>query len=410
MKPVQKVELPEKRTGFRVAALIICIVIALASVAYGVSNFVGKKEGWVKIIPEATDEKHFANDLVFEYEFGKQGKSPAAEYRQLSSRYTELSVRAYKVFSSSEEFASSNNVYYLNRHVNEDVLVDPVLYDALALLKKYNCDLIYLGPVYEQYAGLFSCTEDYEASDFDPAYNNDIADYFKELLGYVNDRNAVSIEFSDDKHIRLNVSDAYLSFAEREGVKNFIDFFWLQNAFAVDYIADKLIADGYTHGVITSFDGFSRNLGEVGIPLASNIFDRMSKSKNAVARMEHKIPINTVYLRDYARTEQDGFHYYKYANGETRASYIDINDGRSKAAVSDFVAYSSEYGCAEIALRIADIYIKDEFDPSAAETLKNRGVNCVYCIDRVIYYSGADSVSLSLYPDNPLNYTLQPIN
>ncbi|MCD8014832.1 MAG: hypothetical protein LUG99_16995 [Lachnospiraceae bacterium] len=61
----------------------------------------------------------------------------------------------------------------------------------------------------------------------------------------------------------LFVSDDHLAYAEETGFLSYIDFFWMKNAFIIDYLTDTLIEKGYTQGASSSYDGFDRNLPTV---------------------------------------------------------------------------------------------------------------------------------------------------
>ena len=47
--------------------------------------------------------------------------------------YTDSIVKAYKMFSMDESFEGITNVYDLNRHPNETMVVDDALYHAFAV-------------------------------------------------------------------------------------------------------------------------------------------------------------------------------------------------------------------------------------------------------------------------------------
>ena len=75
-----------------------------------------------------------------------------------------------------------------------------------------------------------------------------------------------------DNKVCLNVSDEYLAFLQENGVDSLIDFGWLKNAFVVDYLAEVMIARGYTLGAITSYDGYTRNFDSLNTEYAFNVF------------------------------------------------------------------------------------------------------------------------------------------
>lgn len=61
--------------------------------------------------------------------------------------------------------------------------------------------------------------------------------------------------------MRLEVSEEYQNWMAENGYETYLDFYWMKNAFIVDYLADLMIENGYIRGAISSYDGFNRNLG-----------------------------------------------------------------------------------------------------------------------------------------------------
>ena len=76
--------------------------------------------------------------------------------KALTLLYTDSIVKAYKMFSMDESFEGITNVYDLNRHPNETMVVDDALYHAFELIAETGNRAIYLAPVYTEYDNLFS--------------------------------------------------------------------------------------------------------------------------------------------------------------------------------------------------------------------------------------------------------------
>ena len=75
--------------------------------------------------------------------------------KALTLLYTDSIVKAYKIFSSDESFEGITNVYDLNQHPNETMVVDDALYHAFELIAETENRAIYLAPVYTEYDNLF---------------------------------------------------------------------------------------------------------------------------------------------------------------------------------------------------------------------------------------------------------------
>ena len=76
--------------------------------------------------------------------------------------------------------------------------------------------------------------------------------------------------------VRINFDsmfpDEYADFASQNDIGEYPDFFWLKNAFIVDYIAEHLAENSYIHGTITTYDGYTRHLGGAGMAPVNGIF------------------------------------------------------------------------------------------------------------------------------------------
>ncbi len=401
---VDRVELSEKHLHLRIACAILLVVLAAVLISRAVAGIFANPGGWTTIEPELSAENNGSQELLLQYELGRDGSNPAIEQKKLAKLYANACGEAYQLFSSTKEFPEQHNIWYLNQHPNETVTVEEPLYEAFALLEKYQSRYLYFAPIYEQYRGLFSCVSDVEAEEFDPYVNGDASDFVQETLPYVQDSAQVSLELLGENSVRLHVSDAYLQFAQEKGITEFLDFFWLQNAFTVDYVAQSLIEAGFTHGVIASYDGFSRHLGDVEVPLSVNLFDWSDGQQRIAARMPHPNGVNLVTMRSHPMQELDVLHYYTWENGTVRTPYIDETDGKCKAALSSLTGYSSQHGCAEIALQIYGAYTAEQPAWPVLQAAVEQGTDVVFCQDKTVYHSAAELPLADLYDANETVY------
>lgn len=406
-KPVQRITLSEEHIGLRIAAAVLCVLIAVGAIGYAVYHLVATESGWTIIEPEVTAEKNGCQEFVLQYELGRSGAAAGPQQRALAKAYTAANGEAYRLFST-DRFDELHNVGYLNDHPNEVVTVDKALYDAFALLEEHGSRYIYLAPVYERYDALFFCTEDHEAEDFDPMVNEGVRAFIREVLPYTKEE--ISLELLGEGKVRLNVSDAYLKYAEEQELGKFLDFFWLRNAFIADYTAEALEAEGYTNGVLSSYDGFTRHLGDVSIPLSFNILDNEDGANYAAAVMAHENGVNLVYLRDHPMGDLDVLHYYTWADGQIRGPYVDTEDGVSKSAVSDLVAYGKDKSCAQLALAAHDVFAADRLEPERISEAAKEGVDLIFAHDRVVYHTDPDVELTNAYKDDEVSYRIEAIN
>lgn len=401
---VERVELSEKHLYLRIICAVLLVVLAAALISRAVAGVFANPGGWTTIEPELSAENNSSLELMLQYELGREGNNPAIEQKKLAKLYTKACGEAYQLFSSTKEFPEQHNLWYLNQNPNEIVTVEPSLYAAFALLEQYQSRYLYFAPIYEQYRGLFSCISDTEAEDFDPYSNADADAFVQNTLQYVQDPAQISLELLGENRVCLHVSDDYLLYAKEKEITEFVDFFWLENAFTVDYVAQVLMDAGFTHGVVASYDGFSRHLGDVETPLSINIFDWSGDQWRIAARMPHPNGVNLVTMRSHPMQELDVLHYYAWANGEVRTPYIDETDGKCKAALSSLTGYSSQHGCAEIALQIYGAYTANQPVLPVLQAAVEQGTDVVFCEEKTVYHSDAELPLADLYSNDGTVY------
>ncbi len=391
VRPVEKVEISEKHIGRRLIAAAVFLLIGAGALAYFFVNLVRGDTGWTEI-EVSTSELNCGGDFTFLYEVGAGGGSALQEKRAVTAAYTEAAEKAFWMFENvraesgdDTTAAAVGSVRFLNDHPNETVTVDEPLYEAFAKLEAAGGRWLYLPAVYEVYGNLFASGSDQQAEEFDPRANDEVAAYFGEVLTYANNPAAVNLELLGSGQVRLNVSQEYLAFAAENEIDSFIDFYWMKNAFIVDYLAETMSAAGFTHGSISSFDGFVRNLDGRDGSYSFNVYDREvtgAESSGAedqilqLAVLQYYGPASLVYLHDYAMNSQDRQHYYRMSGGEMRTAYIDPQDGLCRNSISSLVSYSYDdsAGCADILLSMLPVYIADKFDADAVEALaESRG-------------------------------------
>ena len=401
-KPVEKVELSEKHIGLRVILAVLLLFLGAGCFAYAISSLFSGSDGWCRIDSNAT-EYHCGEDFTFLYCLGQGDLSSTTEKKAITALYSDATALAFQQFTNDVEYEGVHNVYDINRHPNQELEVDPLLYNAFALVAEYGDRSIYLAPIYAQYDDLFYCTDDSQAVDFDPRLSEEVAASYAGIAAFAGDREAVDVELLGDNRIRLKVSQEYLDYARENGIDSFIDFFWLKNAFIADYIAEVMISNGYTRGSISSCDGFIRNLDGSGELYTLDITDRVGQVLYTAGQMAYSGPAGIVTLRDTGTEE----YRYIFSNGEIRTPYLDVRDGFCKSAVSQLTCYSQEAGCGEILLQMIPVYIADSLQTEALTRLAQGGIYSVYCQDSKIRYNDPALILTSLYDGEDARYTAE---
>ena len=406
LRPVERIELSGDHTARRVVLAAAFLALGVILIAYTVMRMLLPESEWVYIEADSSAEMNCSSEFVFLYHLNGEGFAARTEQRNVSELYTQLCVNAFSVFHNQLEVEGVNNLYAINRAPNEELTVDSALYEAFSVMERSGSRLLYLGPVYERYAGTFHCGEDSQLADFDPWSSADVAKEYLAYTEFANDPEAVRLELLGDNRVRLSVSREYLDYARQEGIECFIDFAWMRNAFIADYLARELTARGYGRGALTSYDGFARCMDDSGEEYSLHLYDRQGQSVYSAAEMHYQGPMSIVNLRDYPVNDLDAGRFYRTDTGEMRTPYVDPSDGMSRNAVPSLTCYAAGKGCGEILLEAAPAYIAEEFRKDVLAQLALEGIESIYCENGVIYPSDSQVELTQLYEDENVRYSI----
>ncbi|MCD7785535.1 MAG: hypothetical protein LUH18_08195 [Oscillospiraceae bacterium] len=394
LKPPQNIEVSSRYVGLRIAAVVILILIAATAFVYGFNSLFSASTGWQEIEADSSDY-NCAEELTFMYNIGSsEGDSATVERKAIIRLYSESCETAFQLLTPDVEVENLNNVWYINNHPNEEIVVDEFLYSALETMVEEGGRLLYIAPIYSEYQGIFFSNEDWEAEEFDPYLSESEAEYFAEVLEFTSSDEHVSLELLGNNTVILHVSDEYLEYASEMETDGFIDFSWTTNAFIVDYIADLMTENGYTQGIVASYDGFARNLGGYDVIFSYTLYSRQDLTIYSAAELLYDGARSIVYAHDYSLADLDYQRYYTYESGEIRNPYIDPEDGLCKAATADLVLYSEGATCVDLMLELINVYIADDLDESELEALTSDGTYAIYYDGFTIMHT-EDDVMLS---------------
>lgn len=355
------------------------LLIGAGALAYGVLKLLTPDSGWQTVQAGASEGPTCGEEFVFLYELGAGELPAAAENKAVNLIYTDACRKAFQLFHTMEGFEGVVNLYEINQRPNEALEVDQALYDALAAVQAAGDRTIYLGPVYARYGDLFYCTDDSQLVDFDPFLSEEVREEYAAIAAYASDPQAIDVELLENSQIRLRVSEEYLAYAREEGIQRFLDFGWMKNAFVTDYLADCLMEAGFTHGSISSVDGFARCLdgreGTYSLELPDWWEDRLIQA----GTLEYQGPMSLVSLRSFPSVAGDEQRYYRLKNGEIRTQYLDPKDGVCKLDTGSVTCCSRSHSCAELAMRIGRSRISDGFRIDLEQELAQEGAVIVQC-------------------------------
>ena len=398
-KPVQEIVLPDKIKRSRWILFILVLAIALTAFTVALTGLLSKDPGWRTVEIKRSEADTCAGDFVFQYKLGRNG---TAEYKKVQQIYSDAAEYMEGVFSLSSSALVPGNLYAVNHHPGEAVEVDPVLYRAFETMERHGSRAAFLAPVYAEYENLFQSTDDWMAESFDPDKNPDQAAYFEELLSFLGDPAHIRVELLGGSQVKLLVSDEYKAYAEQTGIEDFIDFYWMKNAFILDYFLDVFQKEGFTHGFLTSREGFSVSLGDVGEAFTTPVFDWQADAVYTAGNLSYEGVFHVVPFHDYTTRDAVGDRFYVLADGSTYTPYIDPADGRCKGSLHDLLICSRDTSTADLLLMACPLFIADQWNEAlAAELAQQEGL--VYCKDRTLYHSG-DAAIVGLFSVNDIQY------
>ena len=386
---LEKIELSQKNIKLRWVATIAFFAVGAASLAYSLHSYLAPETGWEQIEISGSYGETCADQFLLMYNLGSGEESPTAEKKAVTGIYTEACEEAYRLFHSSAEYDGVGNLAAVNASPNLEVTVDPALYGVLERLENHGIRSHYLGPAYEIYNGIFGCAEDYQTADYDPLQNPGLKTAFSEIAGYAMGEEQIDLELLGDHRVRLTLSADYLRYANELETTHFLDLSWMKNAFIADYLAERLTQAGYTHGVITSFDGYTRNLETREEAFYYQIYD-----STPLTQLEYRGPMSIVELRAYPVKAMDKLCYYTLETGEVRVPYLDVTDGLPTAAAGSLPAYSEDVGCGEMLCQVLPAYVANDLDRNRLISLEADGIHSLYPENGTLYHS-AGSVTLT---------------
>ena len=340
-------------------ALFLCI--GIAAFVYAFTHLGGNRKGWQNVALDRVTEGSVCFDFSFTYEFGKSGKSVNKERSGLISCYRKLTTDAYRIFDRRQEYEGLSNLCTVNRHPNETVEVDPALYNAFAAYAKDGGRMLYLGALTEHYEVWITSDSEEALSETDPFKNPDVMEFFRKTAEYAADENAVRLELCGDNKVILHVSDAYLAFAAANDIVDFVDFGWARNAVIVDYLADGLTNAGYRRGILTSYDGFTRNFCDYGGSFDYSLIVSKNGEPANAGTMTYQGKMSFVWFHSYPANSYDAmFRVRTLADGRIRNTYLGT-DGLPHSNLPELLAWSEADSCTDIALSMAKYYIIDHY-------------------------------------------------
>lgn len=378
----EHIELSQNHKKVRWILAGVFFVVGAVALGFGLHAVFSVGQGWQTISPSAT-ELHCGNSFVFQYDVGAGEEPAAVEFRNLTNVYSQAVMDAYAIFESVE--AEEGNFANLNAHPNETVAVDKGLYEALQKFDKYNSRALYLAPVYAEYARVFACDNEVTAAKQDPAQNPEVQAYIDLVMSYVKDAEQIDLQLLPENQVKLQVSEEYLAFAKKNGIQNLLDFGWMKNAFIADYLAERLISAGYTNGIITSVDGFTRNMDTRKTDYSLNLADRYGDTIYQPGVLQYTGGRSFVFLRNYPLSGSDRDSFFAFESGRIVSDRLNPENGKDEASTDNLLAWSEDLSCSEILLQIYPLYVAEDVSRDALNELALQKLYTLWFEDLQMY-------------------------
>ena len=129
---------------------------------------------------------------------------------------------------------------------------------------------------------------------------------------------------------------------------------------------------------------------ETGTEYSFTFSHRDGTTVNNLATLHFSGEVSIAYLHDYPLESGNSGGYYLYSNGTLRSAFLDPADGLDRSCVPELAAYSVGGSCAELALKLAGVFIAETLDMDALETLEKDGVAVYYAKDGVLRSTAED--------------------
>ncbi|MCQ2558819.1 MAG: hypothetical protein MJ135_06855 [Oscillospiraceae bacterium] len=404
-RPVKRIELDEPQPLRKLLVIGLALAVAVSSLCYAVSQLLTPSAGW-QTIDYSGSELSAEADFVLQYELGKSSLGATAERKQLSLLYAGALEEGYRLFTPGAEPApGEGTLHTVNTHPNEPVAVSPALYSAFAQLEAAGSRALTLAPVYEEYTSLFASSSDAEAAAVDPALDPDAAAFTAQAAAYAADASAIRLELLGQDRVQLHVSPEYAAWCAENGVVNYLDFAFLRNAFLADFIAGRLSEAGFTHGALTSREGYIRSLEDrAAVDYDWNLYAPSDGSVLCAARVVLPGGSALVTLRSFAALS--GEDAYCYDDGSWRFAAI-APDGLCRANCSSMTLISPQHGCAQLLLELLPRFQAEELSFAG---LSAKGITALACTGDEILTNSPDLQLNDLYASDRRSFSLRVLS
>ena len=255
-----ELKVSEKHVPLRIFGFLLALVVAVGSIAFGVSRIGYKEEGMYELTAAADqDLPRYANGVHAKFFFRGSSAQIKLAIGSADKVYSQALKDAYRLLDAHNEYPGLVNLASLNARLNQDVQLSPALFDVLrdAWEKTRTAQgySLFAGPLYAEWESVLILTE---PQDFDPLRSEDTAARLEALRRETGDLSRFRLIVTDEENcvLRLEVDEDYLRFLEElELEPAVLDLNLLREAYLLKLVAAELEAQGLTEGYLSTDSG-----------------------------------------------------------------------------------------------------------------------------------------------------------
>lgn len=336
------------------AALLIVIVVSVVIIV----NQSKTKGGITNISNDSSKYSGQLSDYKFYYNLSEE--NAGAQSLLLEREYANSFDKIYELVDEYDEFKEINNIYYINNHINEDIVLNPILYNYLKKVYDLNPFYLFEAPIYSYWEGMIYSKDINQRNEIEPENNIEMKDSIDYFIN--TSLNNISIDFKDNYTIKLNVNDDYKKINDEDSYMSFSLFY---DAIIMDYIKAYMTNLGYINGYLISRNGFYIDLG---LTVDNSILLTSKEYNDGYYSLKCESKNSYICIYDYKSSTE--YPYYEY-NGSKRSLFINPNTGYSFDIYSS-VFYSND-NIIDLLSKVYDYY------------LDNNKINYIILRDNKIY-------------------------
>ncbi|MCQ2087844.1 MAG: hypothetical protein MJZ37_07310 [Bacilli bacterium] len=347
----KEIVVSNKHVKLRIILTATFFVIAVVSIAIGVTQ-IGKKDPGIYTIEPKTNDEYPTYGVGFKgvFDFSNEATNSYKEYEDTMSRNLQLS---YGLFDETKIYTAYNSISNVCLHPNEEMTLSPQVYevfsDALSKTHEDKNYSIYSAPIYSYWDWLFSLDDNLKEAN-DPKNNEDNRTLLTNLVTYCAEP-YVRLELKENNKAILHVEQEYLDYREAQNITApLVSLNVLKDAYRMQMLVDAFNELGFTNGYLYHESDLYVSLKDHTHPVYS-LYDYRENKLNNYAAVQIGKPSCAVSLKRFVPTGADYVPTYKLNDGTIRNSFINIKTGYGDETYVSTSLFSKSNNIVEMAYK-----------------------------------------------------------